>query len=98
MKLGKYFRCWILGSVFIALLGIQLVESTHHHESAAIGDSCPVCQVVAHTPLDLMSPAANLIATALLLLFHLCNKQKTFPVSCTYFNSYYSRAPPQFTA
>jgi hypothetical protein len=98
MKLSCTLRYWILGSLFVALLGIQLVESTHHHESAAIEEACPICQVVAHTPLDLAPPAAALIATVILLLFHLCSKQKTSQVACTYYVSYHSRAPPLLTA
>ncbi len=98
MKLSRSLRYWILGSVIVALLGVQLVESTHHHESAAIEEACPVCQVVAHTPLDLVPPAAAQIATVLLLLFHLCSKQKISQVACTYYTSYHSRAPPLLTA
>ena len=98
MKLTRALRCWILASVIFALVGLQLVESTHHHESAAIEEACPVCQVVAHTPLDLTPPAAVLIATVLLLLFYLCSSQKTSQFACTYYASYHSRAPPLLTA
>lgn len=96
MKLSRTFRFWILGCVFFALLGIQIIESTHHHESAAIEDACSVCQIVAHTPLDLAPPVAALIATVLLLLFSLPSKQKKTQITCTYYASYHSRAPPRF--
>jgi hypothetical protein len=98
MKLSRHLRYWILASVIFALLGIQLIESTHHHESAAIHDACAVCQIVAHTPLDLAPPLATLLATVLFLLFSLPDKQKKFQFARAYYASYHSRAPPRFTA
>jgi len=96
MMFSTTFRFWILGCVFFALLGVQIAESTHHHESAAIEHACPVCQIVAHTPLDLAPPAATLVATSLLLLFLLPGKQKKTQFASTYYASYHSRAPPGF--
>jgi hypothetical protein len=98
MKLSKTLRYWILGGVFFALLGLQLIESTHHHETAAIEAACPVCQVVAHTPLDVAAPVAALIVSMLLFLFYLPSQQKTTLVASAYYASYHSRAPPRFTA
>ena len=98
MKLSKTLRYWILGGVFFALLGLQLIESTHHHETAAIEAACPVCQVVAHTPLDVSPPTAVLIVAVLLVLFYLPSQQKTTQIASAYYASYHSRAPPRFTA
>ena len=98
MKLSKSLRYWILGGVFFALLGLQIIESTHHHESAAIEEACPVCQAVAHLPLDVAPPAAALIVSILLFLFSLPSKQKTILYAYAYYASYHSRAPPRFTA
>ena len=98
MKMSRTLRFWILASVIFALLGIQLIESTHHHESAAIHDACAVCQIVAHTPLDLGSLIAALIATVLVLLFSLPGKQNKSQIARACYASYYSRAPPRFTA
>lgn len=98
MKLSRTLRYWILGGVFFALLGLQLIESTHHHETAAIEAACPVCQVVAHTPLDVSPPSAALIAAVLLILFYLPSKQQATLIACAYYASYHSRAPPRLTA
>lgn len=98
MKMSGTFRFWILSCVFFALLGIQIIESTHHHESTALEDACAVCQIVAHTPLDLAPPAATLIATVLLLLFLLTSRQEKSQFARAYYASYHSRAPPRFNA
>jgi hypothetical protein len=98
MKLSRILRYWILGGVFFALLGLQLIESTHHHETAAIEAACAVCQVVAHTPLDVALPTTALIVSVLLFLFYLPSKQKTTFISSACYASYHSRAPPRFTA
>lgn len=98
MKISKTLRYWILGGVFFALLGLQVIESTHHHETSAIEAACPVCQVVAHTPLDVAPPAAALISEVLLFLFYLPGQQKTTLIVSAYYESYRSRAPPRFTA
>lgn len=98
MKLSRTLRYWILGGVFFALLGIQIIESTHHHESAALEEACQVCQVAAHLPLDLAPPAAALISAVLLLLFALPRRQQAIHLGRTYHAAYHSRAPPLFSA
>ena len=94
MKLSITLRDWILGSVLFALLGLQLIESTHHHETAAIEAECAVCQVVAHTPLDLSPPAVLLSVVVLLVLFYLPSQQKSALIASAYYPSFRSRAPP----
>jgi hypothetical protein len=97
MKLSHYWRNWVLGCVFVALIGIQLIESTHHHESEAQADDCPVCQLVVHQALDIPLPAVVQIATLLLVLFVLacaCNESQ---ITESRYNTYSSRAPPFLT-
>jgi hypothetical protein len=87
-----------MGWVFVALLGIQIIESTHHHESSALEERCVVCQAVAHHPLDVAPPTAAPMVAVLFFLLYLPLGQYAFlvvKVNCT---SYYSRAPPNYSA
>jgi hypothetical protein len=94
MKISRTWRIWILGWVFITLLGIQIIESSHHHESSALEQACAVCQFMAHHPLDVTPPAAVLIAVALVLLLTLPRWRQTFLIAKAPCASYFSRAPP----
>jgi hypothetical protein len=98
MKPSRTLRRWILGWVIIAFLGIQAIESTHHHESAASEETCSVCQVLAHHPLDLALPVAAPVAAVLFLLFFLSQWQPVFRIPSARCASYHPRAPPYCTA
>lgn len=98
MKLPRTWRRWILGWVIVAFLGIQIIESTHHHDSTASEEACAVCQVLAHHPLDIAPPAVAAIAAALFLLFVLHLWQPAFRIAKALCASYHSRAPPYHTA
>lgn len=94
MKLPRAWRPWVLAWVMIAFLGIQLIESTHHHESAALEDACTICQVAAQYPLDAAPPLASPLATVLFLLYILPVRRRTFAFVQPCLASFYSRAPP----
>ncbi len=98
MKLPLAWRYWILGWLFLAFLGIQVIESTHHHESAAEEDACAVCVVAAHVPFNLTPPAAAPLAAALFLLFVLPHRQLAFRFAKARCAFYDSQAPPTHTA
>jgi Protein of unknown function (DUF2946) len=98
MNPGRAWRRWLLGWVFLAFVGIQIIESTHHHESAADEEKCAVCQVAAHLPFDLVPPAAAPMAVVLFLLFVLTTWRPIFRIAKARCASYHSRAPPRLAA
>jgi hypothetical protein len=98
VNLPRTLRRWILGWVIVAFLGIQIIESTHHHETAAAEAACAICQAIAHHPLDLPAPVAVLAATVLFLLFFLSPRQPEFRFAEAFRASYHSRAPPSHAA
>jgi Protein of unknown function (DUF2946) len=98
MKPSRTLRRWILGWMIVAFLGIQAIESTHHHESAASEEACSVCQVLAHHPLDLALPVAAPVAALIILLFFISPWQPAFRIAKARWASYHSRAPPHRTA
>ncbi len=87
-------RRWILGWAIIALLGLQIIESSHHHTSAALDEACSLCQVAAHQLLDLAPPAISSLLAVLILLFIRPRWRLTLRVASTRRTSYHSRAPP----
>jgi len=97
----SFLRSWqrlILGLVFLALIGMQLIESTHHHVSKAGGEACAVCQFVSHQPLNTPPPIAINLTFVLLILFILTYCQEDFRLSDSNYVSYFSRAPPPLCA
>ena len=94
MKSKDVLRRWLLGWVFFAILGLQLIESAHHHESAARQEACVLCQAVAHYPFDLAPPEVALAAAVLFLLFTLPYRQSSCLVVAASHAAYRSRAPP----
>ena len=63
------WRLLILSLACFALLGLQIIEATHHHDTAAPENACGICQLAAHQVLDLTLPGAALAPPTLLLLF-----------------------------
>jgi hypothetical protein len=94
MNIPRTWRKWILGWVFFALIGIQISESTHHHESAALQNACVVCQLVTHQQLDVPPPIDVPMAAVLLLLFTVLYSRHVLLIADTDYVSYSSRAPP----
>jgi hypothetical protein len=98
MMLARTWRGWILGCVLLAVIGIQIIESTHHHESTALQDKCAVCQFAAHQPIDLLPAIPTPMAAALILLFILPYRWHAAALAEPDCICYDSRAPPCHTA
>lgn len=94
MKRLNIMRLWVLAAFCVALLGLQAIELSHHHESAALEQSCSVCQVLAHQALDHVLPPAVLAASALFLLFMVIQSACIQRFSRIDYLSYNTRAPP----
>ena len=94
MKPLRAWHLWILGWVLCAVLGLQLIESSHHHDSVALQEACALCQVAAHQPLDTAPPLVSLVAAVLFLLFILLRDRLIFLVGQSRPAPYHSRAPP----
>jgi len=94
MKRLNIMRLWVLAAFCVALLGLQAIELSHHHESAALEQSCSVCQVLAHQALDGALPPAALFATAFFFLFVVIQVSRTLRFSRIDYLSYNTRAPP----
>lgn len=94
MKPLRTWHLWILGWVLSAVLGLQLIESSHHHDSLARQEACALCQVAAHQPLDTASPSLPPVVAVLFLLFILPGVRPLFLLGPRRSCAYRSRAPP----
>jgi hypothetical protein len=94
MKRLSTMRLWVLALFCVALLGLQAIELSHHHESAALEQSCSVCQVLAHQALDRVPSPTALFVAALFLLFVVIQGTRTLRVSRNDYLCYHTRAPP----
>jgi hypothetical protein len=64
------WRSWVVALLVLSYFGLYELAATHHHHSAAEEDSCEICQVVNHLPVDLgLTPVATLAAIFLILFF-----------------------------
>jgi len=84
--------------MFLTFFGIQVIESSHHHESTKLQEACAICQVAAHHPFDVVPVATAPMAKVLFLLFILPLRRQTLLIAAAPCASYYSRAPPNSAA
>ena len=94
MNFARIWRHWILGLTLLALTSIQIIESTHHHESADQLNDCAICQFVIHQQLDVHSPVAAPLGAVLFFLFIVLYFRYVSLVTDASYTSYHSRAPP----
>ncbi|MGB9429304.1 MAG: DUF2946 family protein [Gammaproteobacteria bacterium] len=55
MRRARWFR-WVLLAAVLCTVGLYTAEFSHHHETPAAELHCPICQVMAHSALDVFSP------------------------------------------
>lgn len=97
MNLAQTWRKWILAWVLLTFVSIQVIETTHHHESMAMQDACAICQLVAHQPLNAPPPATAQLLGVLILLYIISHRHPVFQIVESRYFSYFSRAPPHLT-
>ena len=95
MKRIPSWRLLLLSLACCALLALPILEAGHHHDASAADTPCPICQLVAHHPVDLLPAAAGVGAAALFLLFFLAPFRAIFRIALAPRLSYDSRAPPR---
>jgi hypothetical protein len=94
INFSRFWRYWILGLTLLALISIQIIESTHHHETADQLNDCAVCQFVMHQQIDEHSPVDAPLGPVLFFLYIILSFKYVFRVVDAGFTPYDSRAPP----
>lgn len=88
---------WFGGILFAAVLctvGLYALEFAHHHETAAAELHCPICQVAAHSALEVFAPQFTPLPPAIRVHF-LAFAPHQMPAAARVFTvKYQSRAPP----
>jgi len=92
------WRNWILALLMLCFIGVQIIESSHDHLSQAAQNACPVCQLVAHQPLNTPPAVTLALAVVISLLIILPYRRRTFRLAESRHITYFSRAPPEHLA
>ncbi|MDE2273774.1 MAG: hypothetical protein KGL00_06210 [Gammaproteobacteria bacterium] len=88
---------WFGGVLFAAVLctvGLYAVEFAPHHETPAAELHCPICQVAAHSALDVYAPQFKPLPPAIRVHFLAFAPHRTSAPARVFTVNYQSRAPP----
>lgn len=55
MRRARWFK-WMLLAAVLCTVGLYTAEFSHHHDTSAAELRCPICQVMAHSALDVFAP------------------------------------------
>jgi hypothetical protein len=55
MRRARWFK-WMLLAAVLCTVGLYTAEFSHHHDTPAAELHCPICQVMAHSALDVFAP------------------------------------------
>ncbi|MGA9852434.1 MAG: hypothetical protein WBR15_05825 [Gammaproteobacteria bacterium] len=95
MRRARWFS-WVLLAAVVCTVGLYTLEFAHHHETPAAELHCPVCQVMAHSALDVFSPQFKPLPPAIRIHFLAFTPHSTSAPERLLTVKYQSRAPPVF--
>ncbi|MGH8378964.1 MAG: DUF2946 family protein [Gammaproteobacteria bacterium] len=95
MRRAHWFR-WVLFAAVLCTVGLYTLEFAHHHETPAAELHCPVCQVMAHSALDVFSPQFKPLPPVIRVHFLAFAFHRTSVPGRAFTVKYQSRAPPVF--
>lgn len=55
IRRARWFK-WMLLTAVLCTVGLYTAEFSHHHDTPAADLHCPICQVMAHSALDVFAP------------------------------------------
>lgn len=88
---------WFSGMLLVAVLctaGLYTLEFAHHHETPAAELHCPICQVAAHSALEVFAPQFKPLPPVMREHFLAFAPQQTSILAHEFTVNYQSRAPP----
>lgn len=88
---------WFGGVLFAAVLctvGLYALEFAHHHETLTAELHCPICQVAAHSALEVFAPQFKPLPPAIRVHFLAFAPRQSSILAHVVTVNYQSRAPP----
>jgi len=71
LRRARWFK-WMLLAAVLCTVGLYTAEFSHHHDTPAAELHCPICQVMAHSALDVFAPQFKPLPPAIRMHFWLC--------------------------
>ncbi|HKT31225.1 MAG TPA: DUF2946 family protein [Gammaproteobacteria bacterium] len=93
MRRARWFRWMLLAAVFCTV-GLYTAEFSHHHDTPAADLHCPICQVMAHSALEVFAPQFKPLPPAIRVHFLAFAPHHASAPAHVYTVKYQSRAPP----
>lgn len=93
MRRAPWFK-WMLLAAVLCTVGLYSVEFSHHHDTPAAELHCPICQVMAHSALNVSAPQFKPLPPPLRMHFLAFAPHDTSLPGRVYTVKYQSRAPP----
>ncbi|MGH8293480.1 MAG: hypothetical protein ACRESA_08400 [Gammaproteobacteria bacterium] len=93
LRRARWFGGMLLAAV-LCTVGLYALEFAHHHETPAAELHCPICQVMAHSALDVFAAQFKPLPRAMRVHF-LAFTPRPIPIPARILTvKYQSRAPP----
>lgn len=93
MRRARWFG-WLVLVAAVCTVGLYALEAAHTHKTLAGELHCPVCQVMAHSALEVFTPRLDAKRPLIHRRFLRIASQQTFPPRPVPGGSYQPRAPP----
>lgn len=93
MRRAPWFQ-WMLLAAVLCTVGLYTLEFSHHHETPAAELHCPICQVMAHSALDVFSPQFKPLPPPIRVHFLAFRAPITAALRHVFTVTHQSRAPP----
>ena len=93
MRRARWFK-WMLLAAVLCTVGLYTAEFSHHHDTPGAELHCPICQVMAHSALDVFAPQFKPLPPAVRMQFLAFKPPITAAPRRVSTVTHQSRAPP----
>lgn len=93
LRRAHWFKWMLLVAVFCTV-GLYTAEFSHYHDTPAADLHCPICQVMAHSALDVFAPQFKPLPPAIRMHFLAFVPHQTPAPARVFTIKHQSRAPP----
>lgn len=93
LRRARWFK-WMLLAAVLSTVGLYTLEFSHHHDTPAAELHCPICQVMAHSALDVFAPQFKPLAPSTRVHFLAFAPHQVSTPARVFTVKYQSRAPP----
>lgn len=93
LRRARWFK-WMLLAAVLCTVGLYTAEFSHYHDTPAAELHCPICQVMAHSALDVFAPQFKPLPSATRVHFLAFTPHQLPAPTGVFTVKYQSRAPP----